>query len=352
MPVEETKTPPPHTRTEAKEKGLVMPEKAEEVVVVAPVVETPAKPEEKIPSETPKVNYDDITDEQLEEIASKRAGRKVSLKEPEKAPVELTEKEKEDLAEKEKTESIEWAFGTGKIKKDLYDKAIVEKSKNKRDIALSLFTAEAQAEDKALTVEDCEQMFADYYAEEEPETSWKRKKALKEMNAVADNHLAQYNVIDAIPEEYRAHKTTEQNQKAYTSQIKTIAKEIPADLTYEFPYKSVNGTELKWEFKIPVDEKVLTQITKEFTAENVIPGMIQLKPEAIAREMNFLVRARMMDKIIPVLLEQHAEKAVEDAMVNLKNARNPYQQLGGQVAPTAAPKTPPAHTRTEAKSKN
>lgn len=356
MENQEVKTPPSHADVFNKQNKNERILNREPVIAATeekkPEEVTTASPEEKKPDrqdpqvkheEKVKVSAEDLTDEELEELFSKRAGKRVSLKgqEPEKV---LTAEEKVELEKAEKAESLAWAVTHNKLDKDLYDKALVDKSKTKRDIALSLFTAEAKADDKDLTDEECLQMFSDYYAEDEEDTSWKRKRRLAEMNTVADNYLAQYNSIDSITEDYRTFKTTAEKQESYSKSIKAIAKEIPAELSFKIPFTGVDGKAVEVEYKVPVDPKVIEKLYKEFTSPALYDVFGSAKAEAISAEMNYHVKARMLDKMIPVLMEQHAAKVEEDIMVKLKNARNPQQSIiGAPQQQSTTQKTLPSH---------
>jgi hypothetical protein len=348
---EEKSTQPVIAQVEKKpgDEGYVAPQEENSETKPNGAIATEAKVEEKVPGAKEKPNTDDLSDEELEEIYNKRIGSKKTT------PKVLTAQEKEELEKQEETEGIEWAFGTGKIKKDFYDKALVEKSKSKREIALNLFTAELQAEGKNITPEECEEMFRDFYAEEEDEKSWKRKKGLKEINSIADNYLAQYKDLDGITENYRAYKTTAEKQKVYNAQVRSIAKEVPAEISYDIPLKIAEKAYAKFgfkpsgdaaanfAFKVKVDEKTMTQLIKEFTTPEMFAGMGEAKPEAIAQEFNFLARARMMDSIIASIVEQTADHVSEDIFVSLKNSRGVQQPLGSETIKPVAQKAPPSH---------
>lgn len=325
---------------------------------VAPAVIETAKLDEVIPATEPvkpeasaKPNLEELTDEEVTALLEKRTGRKFAsldeLREPPKAP---TKEELEALEVKERTEALEWALGTDKIKKDFYDKSITDKSKSKREIALHLFTQELQGENKDLTAEECEELFSDFYAEGEDEKSWKHIKGAKEMNALADNYLSQYASVDKLPEEYRAYKTTAEKQKTYNKQIKSLVKEIPAELSFKVPYETIDGGTAELEYKVPVDESVISKLTAEFTTPQIFSSLSEEKPERILTELNFLTRSRMMDKAIPVIMAEHAKRVEMDVMAKLKNARNPQQNiLGQQTAPTGARTAPPEHKGIKAK---
>ena len=336
-------TPPIASVAPPAEKAPVAePNPAEPPAQAAPPADPGTAPAEKASG---TVNLDELSDEDFLKLYEKRVGVKAkSLDELKPAPQPLSKEEQEALEAKEVNESLEWAFATEKIKKDFYDKAVVARSKDKRAIALELFSADLMAEDEDLTVEDCEERFKEFYCEEEPESSWRRKKATAQMNAVADTYLSQFSDIDNITPQYRDYKSAVEKQKAYNKQVSAVAKELPKDVSFKIPYVSVDGAKSELEYKVPVDESVIPKLVKEFTADGMEGAFgDNPKPEAIASELTYHIRARMIEKAIPVIMAKHAEKVEEDIMMKLKNARNPYQPIGGQVAGTAAPKTPPSH---------
>jgi len=289
----------------------------------------------------------EISDEVFLAEFKKRTGREVSsldeLKEPAKLP---TPDEILAAAEREKDESLEWALGTGILSREHYEKSITEKAKDKRSIALALFTSDLQAEEKDITAEECEDRFKEFYGENEDPDSWRYKKGQALLGKVADDYLSQYedSNVEKLAEKYREFKTDTQRQKDYNKVVNKVAKEIPKEISFKTPYAGVDGKKIDLDINVPVDEKILTQVVKEFTKpgmHNAFDGTVN--PEAISREIAYHVRARMLESIIETATTVAAEKASEDIMVNLKNARNPNQPLGGPQATQKSDKTPPSH---------
>lgn len=295
-----------------------------------------AKPEASEPAE--------MSDDDFLKLLEKKTGKKVTsvdeLKAPPKPP---TAEEIKAAEEQEATEALEWALGSGKVKKDAYENAIKDKGKSKREIALQLFTNELQEGDKSLSHEECEERFAEYYCETEPEDSWKRVKALKEMNSTADAYLAQYSEIDNLPTSYKEYRTTAQRQKDYNKQLSAVAKELPTKLEFEVPYEGIDGAKETLKYEVAVDDKIPAQLIKEFQKLGETSFGFDVKPEALSAELNYHLKARMIDKIIPALLEKHTDKVLTDAMAKLKNARNPNQTLAGVTERQASSSAPPSH---------
>ena len=349
------KTPPSHeevfNRMPANSRAGQEPavvKSAEELAAEAKAIEdknkAAAPPPAPIPPPPPAVvNYEDMPEDEFLKLYEKRTGKKAkSLDDLKDPPKPSTAEELQAQALKEQTEALEWAWESNKVTKELYDKSIADKSRSKREIALSLFTKELKEEDKDLTPEECEERFKDFYHEGEDETSWLFKKGVKDINAAADNYLAQYSVIDKLPEEYREVKTLAARQKAFAKQVNEIVKEVPKTLKFTYPTgEELDGKPVQFEYDIPVDDKVTAQIAKELVASGN-PKMWDADPEIIRKEVEYHVFARNRDTIIPKLLADHAIKVAEEVEMRFRNARNPQQHIGGQLH-TNSDKTPPSH---------
>ena len=288
---------------------------------------------EKIATAT-KPNLDEISEEDFLALYEKRTGQKAkSLDDLKPAPKALTKEEKEAQEVREQEEALAWALENKIITKDLYDKSKTEKAKNKRDIALALFTAEQKADDPDITSEDAEVLFREAYGEDEEAGSWKHKRGMAAMNKVADEYLAQYSTVDNLPEQYREARTADETRKTYNKQVSAVAKELPKELSFKIPYETVDGAKMELEYKVAVSDDLVPKLIKEFTR----PGMENApgfdKPETIAAEMNYHVRARSFDVAIASILKQHEVKVETDILARVKNARNPNQAIGIQQAP-------------------
>lgn len=350
---EATKTPPSHADVLSRipsSPETTPPVENEDPNAGAPPAQT-AQPGQ--PATLPEVktepaasfNPDEISDEQFLALYEKKLGKKAnSLDDLKPAPKQPTKEELEEAETRLRTEALEWAFGTEKLTREKYDKAIAERARNKREIALTLFSEEMKAGDKNLTDDECEELFADYYSETEPEDSWKRKKGQAAIEKVAENYLAQYAEVDKITDEYKSFKEQTSKRTSYNAAVKDAAKNLPKELTFELPYKSVDGSEVKIDLKVPVDEKLLAGITKALTQ----PGMEGFfgdnpKPEHIANAIQSDLQNKMLPEILAKLLTTAGEKIETDILAKLKNARGSQGPLGsGQQREND--KTPPDHS--------
>lgn len=346
MPEAEVKNPPSHAtildRVPGDKSAYVAPAQAVEENAVEAKPATEAVEQQAAPT---RPNLDDVSDEEFLALYEKRTGTKAkSIDDLKPAPKKPSAEEQLKLDEQEANESLEWGIASGKVNKKDYETAVVAKAKEKREIALSLFTQELQSEDNEISADECEERFREYYGEDADDDSWRRKKGLKEMNAVADSHLAQFSAFDKLTDEYREFKTNSQRQKEYNKQIKTLTDSLPKTLTFKVPYEGVDGQNVDLDYEVPVDGKITTQLAKEF--EKLGTGNSALwdsKPETISAELNYHLKARMMDSVLPQLLKSHAERVEMDIMAKLKNARAPQSQLGSQ-SQSAEKKEPPSHS--------
>ncbi len=211
-------------------------------------------------------------------------------------------------------------------------------------MALSLFTADLQADEKGITAEECEERFKDFYCEDEPEDSWKRKRALIQMNAVADQYLSQYRVVEGITEEFRSFKTESERSKSYNKELNKVAKELPKELSFKLPYTSVDGTEFSVDIVVPVEDGVISKLTKELATARLddVYGD-EFTPEKLATELNYHLDARVLRSALPKIVSDLSAKIEGDILMKLKNARNPLQPIVGAQPQGGAKPEPPSH---------
>lgn len=357
---QEVKIPPSHASVFEKMDQLEHPNAPMKATGVNTPPAEPAKPEATPAPQAvaaaaeaakPETTEAPVLDPDMDEatflkLYKKMTGKEVSsldaLKEP---PTPPTAEELAKLAVKEQNESLEWALGTEKITRELYEKSIVERAKSKRDIALAIFAADLRLDDKTLTNEECEEKFTEFYCETEPEDSWKRKRALAQMNGVADNYLSQYNTVDGIGEEYKSYKASAAQQKVYAKQIKAIAQELPKEIPFEYEYKTIDGRTLSLKAKIPVDDKVISKLVAEFSAPGMekVFGGDETTPKKINAELAYHLNARVIKEGLPAVFELFASQIDTDIWATVKNARNSNQTFGQPSIDAKTPKTPPSH---------
>lgn len=280
-------------------------------------------------------------------LYAKMTGKKIdSLDELKEKPKPLSKEEQEAADAAEKAEALEWGLGTGKITKEAYDKAIVARSKDKRAIALELYMQERREENPRLSNEEGEEDFREFYGENDEEGSPRQKMGLKQMNKIADAHLAQFNDIDSLPEGYKSYKAGEEKYKAHVKSWKSVAKELPKELDITVPYTTVEGTTMNLTTKVPVDQKVVDRILQEYTgrgSENIFSDKDNT-PENIAQVLNYHLESRVLKQALPAIFADLVQQAETDVMARVKNARQPGQSFGAPPLDAPVVKTPPKHT--------
>ena len=358
----DVKTPPPHTATMQGNEGLLNdpvilgvnttnnnpagapPTQPVQAAPPAdpPVLETPPAP----PPPTPPAakSLKEMTDEELEEYEKEieRRGKKRAL-----TPDQIAEAKK-----KEEEEAFQWALQSKKIDKEKYDKALTEKNKTKRDIALQVFAAEERLEDPNLKDGEIEEKFKDFYREDiTDEKNPIRKAALRAMNKVAESYLSQYEDVDTgkLVENYRNFNDMHGKYKAYGKQVNEVVAALPKELEITLPYQAANAaTPTDTVFKVQVDDKLYEAIRKEFVHENMWLALgadsKEVKTEDLHEKIMYHVKARSFDAAMKNVTKQVQEKTDREINLLYKNSRSPLQPAGNQPPYVRdASKPPPPH---------
>lgn len=301
------------------------PVKPNESTPQPPAAQAPEnKPDEQKPAQGP-VDLDAISDEEFEKQLAKRTkGAFKSLGDLKVEP----KKTKEELAaeaEDERTAALNHALVSGKVKREDYERAISGKDKENRAVALDLFARDVREIDPKLKDEEVEEMFKDHYREELSDDDPKRKVRIKEMNALADRFKKEnYGFLDTIEPEYREHRTAEANRTAIGKKLDTLFEAVVPNQTYTTTYSDTDGTEQTMELSYPIDDAELKSIKREVKKNlSELYGKYGVKVEDVkdvdvTAEINSVIKARTVDKMVPVLMKNAAEKAVKDLRAHLK----------------------------------
>lgn len=265
------------------------------------------------------INYDDLSDDERDEMIAKLTGGKVkSVKEiTEDKPVETAEQKAEKaLAKKQK--ALQHALSTGKIKQEDYDNAVIVKNKNNRDIALDLFAKDVLEDNPKSTPEEIEELFRDYYMEEIDEKDASRKLRLKEMNRVADNYRATATKnVDGIEGDYDAYETKEQKLTSYGKQVDAVFETLQKDRTVKFSYPGPNNTTLEVELPYSLDDADIKSLKRNIRSANVFQALDgdkkELKDKDILGAIEYDLSANTFSKVISAVAAKAAEKGKMDA---------------------------------------
>lgn len=301
-----------------------------------------AEKEKAAAAQQPALNIDDLTDDQINALIEKKTGGKVKTLAELNEPPAKTKEELEKEKETRKADALTWAFDNKKIKKEDYDNAIIGKSKSDRDIALSVFTTEAQAENKDLTTEEAEELFKDAYHEIDPESNL-YKIGQKEIKKLADaTRKEKFNIPD-YEAEFDEFTELNNNFKAYKATVKKVAADISKEFEIKQPYQYLDGAKEDIIYKIPMDEKLFNKILADATTEVEFLNRNsngKIDEKQLAKEIQHHMKAVMFDQAIQNLLDQNTKEVEKRIEVVLGNKRNsaPALNNGRQNLQTAAPK--------------
>lgn len=319
---------------------------------VAPI-ETPAAQapiETPAPTEAPKtISFKDLDEKtKLKEI-NEALGTTYKTLEEARPKVVKSKEEVEAEKETRKQKSLEWALGTGKIKKEDYEKSIVLKSKTTRDIALQVFTEELRDEDPKITSEEASERFKDYYREEEDENSPLRKRSVKDMERVASNYLKTHtSAVDTLDTEYEAFEVAEQRATQYGQKVKSVVEEMPKELSFSVPYVGMDGKEVQLEYKYPLSESDIKAIKKDFLTAEMYKALgadaNDVKDSDLAEEISDYISNKRRKDILLKIVEEHGAKVAKDVEAHYRAIPNTVANpiTGTQIA-QAEKKTPPTY---------
>lgn len=316
------------------------------------------QPEPTAPA--PKIDFSKLSDEDKAEMLSALTGGKIKSLDDLNPPAPKSKEELAAEAQKKSQDALTWALETGRVKKGDYEKAIVEKAKSNREIALSLFTAQVQEGDPAINDGEAEELFKFQYGEELEPTDRLYKLGQKSIDKIADAYRKDnFGSMDSIDTEYDNFVQTQSDFKSYKANVKKAVSELPKELAVSIPFKNIDGTEQTLEYKVPIDDKVISKLISDLSEERAFVlrktyGEGKIDEKALTKEFNYHVKAMMYDKVLSEALVQNSKDVEERTLVMLGNKRNPQQSLndGKQPLPNAPVKTNTYPSLNEAMRKN
>jgi hypothetical protein len=303
---------------------------------------------EKQPAATTKSIEDD---EELQlKVLNKVLGTNYkTLDEAKPAPKKSTEEVEAEKADKER-KALEWAVSSGKVSKEAIEKAAVLKAKSQRDIALDLFAQEFTEVTPNATEEEIKESFKDFYQEHLEDSSPTKAIAQKRMEKLVANYVKENTKsVDDIETEYEAHVSHEQRFGNFTSKVKEAIKAQPREFKISVPYTAEDGVEIMKEYSIPVDDKIIESVKKEFSNENVYYALgaheNDVDGKTLAEEISSTIELKLFKKGITEVFKQHAatvEKDVEARHRNIPVSGNTNNFIKNR--PPEAPKKAIEHT--------
>jgi hypothetical protein len=304
-----------------------------------PIEATPAPAVEQTPApvavqnqvtDKPKIDIDSLSQDEVGELLKKLTGGKISSLDELNPPAAKSQEEIEAESKRRKAEALSWAFENGKVSRENYEKAIVEKAKPNRDIALQLFAAQLLADDSKLKPAEIEEIFKDAFHEDAEEGSRLFKLGQKQINDIAEAYKkSEYGVLDSIDSDYDSYTSTVNQFKGYKKAVKATVDALPNEVTFDAPIRNVDGTDGVIKITIPVDEKLKHSLVNDYSKEGVFAAFSSTDPKAIEKglqaELSYHFKARMYDKLMKDGFDAYGKSLTEQLIVQLGNKRNPNQ---------------------------
>lgn len=238
-------------------------------------------------------------------------------------PAKPSKEEQEAAKEAKRKNALSWGIENGKLTPEQIEKAVLAKNKSSRDIAKELFAQELREEDVKISDEDIELRFQDYAHEDLDENDPLRKAALKRIEKTVQAYRATATQeYDGVEGEYDRAETTRERFGNYSTQVKALAKDLPKELTFSLPYKSIDGSELSFDVSFPIDDKTIEAVRKDFLNEGTYRAIgaheNDVKPEALQTEMQGAIYSRVFKEAVTHVAAQMIAHVEKDMQAKLK----------------------------------
>jgi len=271
---------------------------------------------------------EEVSDEELLAKFNKRAGTNFkSLDELKPKPA----KSKEDIEKEEaqfKNDALTWSIENGKITRDAYDKALVDKSKSPREVALAVFTAQLQEEDKTITTDEAEQIFSDTFHEDKADDKDKAKlyaTGQKQIEKIAKDYLkSNYGAIDDIETEYKNSLSDRSKFSSYTDFVKDQFNTLAKAGEFEFEFDGENGKKTA-KVTVEFDDKDVEAVKKQMLKQEMYYALeankSELSPKQMQETIAFHLKARTFDKAVAQAAKKASESTFLETMAYLKGIK-------------------------------
>ena len=305
-----------------------------------PAVTEAAKDEPVIVATTEEPKPDIDEDAKFLEIYNKKFKTSFkTMEEMEKAnekkpePVVLTEEQKKEAEQKKKSEALAWKIEQDPKFKDTYEKAITDKEKSDREIALKVFSAKELAKDKTLTADEIEEMFKDEYAEDAEPDSPRAQRALERMASVAESYKKEnYGSVDKYETEYDEFKSFEEKAKSYGKQAKEVVEALPKEMSFEFEYTGADGKEAKMSIPYVISDDDIKALRKDLQHEDTFFDLkANIEPvtnERLSAKAMEKLREKKFNDIVKAVGTKVMEWADKEISARYKGVPNTSRNAG------------------------
>lgn len=319
------------------------PQDGVETTVPAAGQESTIAQTENLNPEPPKAEVEVEDEAKQLAMLNKILGTNYKTLDEARPKVEKSKDEVEAEKAEKKRRALEWAIASGKVSQEDIEKAAVLKSKAQRDIALDLFADEFAEANPSATRQDAEEAFKDFYQEHLEDGNSTKVIAQKRMQKLVEDYVKNNTKpVDDIETEYDSHVNHEQRFGNYNNVVKTIVKAQPKEMKIAVPYTAADGAELNLEYSIPIDDKTIESVRKEFLHENAYYALgaheNDVDPKVLQREINEAIELRVLRAGVQEAFKQHTQRVETDVMARVKNV--PVTNTNQNFIKTTTPVTP------------
>lgn len=267
--------------------------------------------------EGPKlINVDDLDNETIIKALEKKGISHIKslddLKPKENKEPE-TEEQKREKERERQTKVRTWGMQNGKVTSTELDEYARESVLEKKELALKLYKAERMEELKGVPEEerpsdaDIEEEFKEEFHQYAADDDRKRKRADKQIAAMADAYLdTRYGNIHNLEGEFNDHETSSQKKQAWKELVNDTITSIPEQL--EIDVKDSNGNIEKYPFTVSAEVKKAVQ--DYFGSEDSFKllGQGKLGKEELLQAALGTIREREFLNIISEVANAKADK--------------------------------------------
>lgn len=240
--------------------------------VEAKRIDDEKKAEEKRLAELAKPK--ELTDSELLEIASKKAGRKITSWDEFKP--QPTEEEKKKELESREADKLSWGLKNGKFNRKQFENFIAD-SKSTESLVYKGYAEKVKAAEPDIKEEQIIEQFQERFGLDKDPESWQHKQGQEELNLMASQILNKnYGSILSLDNEYSVFEKTAQEQQSSQARILENAPAYKKDVEEVFNsasvYKQKIGDE---EYIIPLPPEFIERSKQHLLSEDFATTQIQ-----------------------------------------------------------------------------
>jgi hypothetical protein len=272
----------------------------------------------------------------LEEI-KKRTGRMDLKSLDELLAKPQTPEEKAAAEKKQKDEAVAYGLQNNLITTDALQAYIGDVNRTPREVALALFAQEERAADKEVTDEEIALRFGDFYHEGLPEDDPRRIRGQREMQSLAERHIAEaHKSVLGIEDTYRQHEEARTSATQYRQQVEQAFNTMPKEISLEIPFAGDLEADKKTAVNFKFTDASIKKIQEQFLTPQTFKMLKSgdMTEEGLKGAIETALIRDNLPRLIAEAANSHASKRVEEVRAGL--AGLPPASGGGIPPSTSA----------------